>query len=159
MENLKEELHLPKLGGKIIAYRQKRFNPEDKISYDDFDWGVRFFIHGPDRRYNIADIWIYKSDVPRFANLLENALKTVTALQNQSFSGSYTKSFSVPFCSVRIEAASKSGKALVTLWVSSSTQTFGIHLTVQEVSIVISKLRSLDQKGQQMVEALKSLTQ
>ena len=160
MDELREPLKLPKIGGALVAsYRQDKDFITMELK-DFFSWNVRFVFSGPDQRYNSAFGYLSNDDeVQKFIASLQEALQIMKVLESQSFKGTYSKTVNkYSYRTPEIVVESANGRTSVYFWLSSGTHRFCRTLSSSEIAVCIEKLKPVPQKGQQMIETLKSLT-
>lgn len=81
---LEQDLELPNISASLVAYldaAQKR------------KWYIRFFIPGPDGRYNPGVAVVSSSRVPKLVNTLKKAHQKMELLEQEKYSGKFSEDF------------------------------------------------------------------
>lgn len=160
MTKLEEELGLPEIGGKIVAefFKASPFDwdpPEERV--DRFDWSLAFCILGPDARYNAGRATVKSKEVPALLEQFLNAMAKMRALQSTSFSGEFSKEYN-ELHNPTLELKSSGGESRLHFWVSNDTRwRFCKTLNLQQVEQVVKILKSVDQRGNQLVVTYRAL--
>jgi len=155
MNKLEESLHIPEIGGKMIASyeRHRDLSRQNEIS---FSWYVQFTIPGPDSRYDPGQAKVSAKDIKEIIKALEIGLSKITSLKAQSFSGEFSKRLYGLYNPV-IELKAKNRIIWIDISVSSRSFIFSRTLTPDNIALTIKKLEFALQKEMQMIETLKSL--
>jgi len=154
MDELKEDLLLPVIGGEVVAYYTK---PNRATSPNLFRWEIRLVFLGPDNRYKPAFLSLGKEQVDKLVNVLEEAQKSMNTLKGASFSGHYSKEIDSAFLWPIIEVKAEQGKIWTDFWLASGTYKFKKSLNASQVGSCITVLKGADEKGQRMINTLKAL--
>lgn len=147
MPDIKESLALPIIGGEIFA-----------TTYDgkNFSWYIKFVFFGPDARYNAGVANLVSSDIPKLIAALEEALQKMTTLENQSFLGTFSKTMGQIY-RPSIELKASNGNVWIDFWVPSGTYRFKRTLKYKDVSIIIEKLKTVEQQAERMIQTLRAI--
>lgn len=162
MTDLREALDLPIIGGEIIAahYPSGCFNVKFESCLDDFldefRWHLEFIINGPDARYKRGEAYLDIKAVKKLISALEEAYDKMTSLQQQSFSGIFSKEIG-EIGNPRVELKAENGNVYINFWVSSDNWRFRRILNSGQVKTIIEKLKTVEEQGKRMVETLKTL--
>lgn len=88
MEELREALDLPNIGGQIIAYTFIFYNKEIIKHEKRVVWKIDIVLPGPDSRYKAGKASFDSADW--LISMFEKAYQKMRVLENQSFSGEYS---------------------------------------------------------------------
>lgn len=144
MSNIKEYLGLPVIGGEIFAQTDNR---------RDYYWYLKFVVLGPNARYNIGVSEWRSHDVPQLISKLEEALQEMVTLKNESFSGTFSKSYNAT-----IELEAKNGSIWINFWASSNTYRFKKEICkYEDVVKIIEKLKTTKQQAEAMINNLRRI--
>jgi hypothetical protein len=165
MEELREALGLPNIGGQIIAYTDSFYNKEIEKLDNKIVWRIDIIIPGPDNRYKAGKVSFDSTDW--LISSFENAYQKMRVLENQSFSGEYSNTIadcieedwpSERMTGAMVDVKASNGQIQMLFWVTSGTFRFSRCLTLTDVNNGINLLKAAKQKAENMVEALKELT-
>lgn len=164
MEELREALGLPNIGGQIIAYTETFYNKAIEKYGKRVVWRIDIVLPGPDSRYKAGKASFDSTDW--LINMFEKAYQKMRVLENQSFSGEYSNTigdcfkydFNNKSSGAKVEIKAANGKIHMLFWVTSDTFMFSRLLTLTDVNDGINLLKTAKQKAENMVEALKELT-
>lgn len=158
MEELREDLGLPNIGGQIIAYTEsfynKRIGEHKKVA-----WRIDIIIPGPDSRYNTGRASFFSTDW--LISMFEKAYQKMRVLENQSFLGEYSNTIGMRLLgdgAAKVEVKASNGQIHMLFWVGSGTFMFSRRLTLTDVNNGINVLKTANQRAENMVETLKELT-
>jgi hypothetical protein len=160
MTDLREALNLPIIGGEIIANHY----PTGSFDYatcqnrtrDDYHWYLEFIINGPNARYNRGEARLNVNAVNKLISALEEASDKMTSLQQQSFSGTFSKQIGELY-NPRIELKAENSIVYVNFWVDSGKWQFSRKLDYGQIKTIIEKLKNVEEQGKRMVETLITL--
>lgn len=156
MEELKEQLNLPKIGGYLIAYVKDVYIFATKENKKEYFSKLVFIIPGTDNRYN-PGIATFDSADP-LISAFEKSISQMNLLKNQSFMGEYSKVIS-DTSSSKIEVKANNGHIEMLFWAySDGKYMFSRKLSFDEVNKSIEILKSTYQKAENMKNTLRALT-
>lgn len=150
MNKIEQDLNLPKIGGWLIASHIK-FDKQDK-----FKWNIEFKFAGPDARYNPAGIKLSSRIIPKLIEFFQFAYKTMETLDGKAFKGTYSKDI-VKSDTLLMKVVSKKGNVNTEFYISSSTFRFSRILNMHDVRIIIRELKTLEHRGNKMIQELKEI--
>jgi len=151
LEELRDPLGLPKIGGYIVAYKYRDFANIFKVS-----WRIDIIFLGPDHRYNAARATFEGFLVVSLISSLEKAYQQMQILERQSFQGEYSKIiYKWPFSKIEVKASA--GNICTLVWASSDTHQFSRRLSLNEVEQSINILKTATQRAEHMVDTLRKL--
>lgn len=167
MEELKEALGLPNIGGQIIAYTYRGYNKEIGKDQNKVSWRIDIILPGPDSRYKAGRASFGSTDW--LISMFDKAYQKMRVLENQSFSGEYSNTIGDCFkesdvCTgkyktgAKVEVKAANGQIHMLFWVTTDTFMFSRRLTLTDVNDGINVLKTAKQRAENMVEALKELT-
>lgn len=166
MEELREALRLPNIGGQIIAYTYRGYNKEIGKDEKKVAWRIDIILPGPDSRYKAGKASFYSTDW--LISMFDKAYQKMRVLENQSFSGEYSNTigdcfkeddvFYGKYTGAKVEVKAANGQIHMLFWVRSDTFMFSRCLTLTDVNDGINVLKTAKQRAENMVEALKELT-
>ena len=150
MADLREALNLPIIGGEIIAVHYQH-----ELRWHT-NWRLKFIINGPDARYNRGEASLDINDVKKLISALEEAYDKMASLQQQSFSGTFSKQIGELY-NPRVELKAENGNVYINFWVSSGNWQFSRILNSGQLKIIIEKLKTVEEQGERMVKTLNTL--
>jgi len=154
MDELKENLNLPVVGGEIVAYYRSQLR-DGKLGI--FNWEIRLMFIGPDFRYKTASTSLGEGEVQKLIQALEKVYQTMDALKNASFPGSFSKGIDSSLPWPEIEVRAENGRIWADFWLSSGTYKFSRGLSASQIEACITILKGVGDKGEKMVSILRSL--
>jgi hypothetical protein len=130
-------------------------------------WYVRFFLPGPDERFNPGLAIVPGSKIPALVEALKAGLEKMYLLENESYQGAFSEDFvangevsdslAVTISSVRRTHFFFWHYTQVTAYflISSETNTFLTSLSTNELSLVIDRLSSAEDRASQLFQMLR----
>ncbi len=136
---LEQELELPNIQTSLVAYRDAAQKSK---------WYIRFFVPGPDGRYNPGVAVVSSSRVQKLLDALERAYKKMELLEAKDFTGKFSEDFlSHGEVSDDLAMTVSSEVSRFLFWsykkirlhllVSSKTNTFSKCFSLEDAKIVI----------------------
>ena len=158
MKQLEKNLQLPNINieASLVVY----MNAAKKKK-----WYVKFYIPGPDRRYNPGLAVVSSFKVVKLIESLEKAYQKMQVLQKKSYSGSFLETFLFRGQiseELEVQVSCETYKFLfwkfknIQLYflVSSKTNTFVASFDLEEVKATIDILRSVEVKANKLIQEL-----
>lgn len=186
-ESLKEELHIPTIGGTLIAEfgfkadvwaRARRAEHFDLETFSwkgehelygkcadtslpenyEFRWRVWFWFAGPDRRYNGAGVSISESCLPELIRDFESALGIIQQLGTAKFSGTYRKVIGTS-TNPDLQVVGSNGNFGVEFSMANNIRRLLKTISADNLPRAIAGLRHALVRGPELLDALRSVTQ
>ncbi len=153
---LEQDLELPNISASLVAYldaAQKR------------KWYIRFFIPGPDGRYNPGVAVVSSSRVPKLVNTLKKAHQKMELLEQEKYSGKFSEDFVLRGeISDTLSLTVSSEKSYFLFWsyikirlyfsVSSKTNIFNSSFDSDDVQTVINVLSLAEDLAAKLINQL-----
>jgi hypothetical protein len=153
---LEQDLELPNISASLVAYldaAQKR------------KWYIRFFIPGPDGRYNPGVAVVSSSRVPKLVNTLKKAHQKMELLEQEKYSGKFSEDFVLRGeISDTLSVTVFSEKSYFLFWsyikirlyfsVSSKTNIFNSSFDSDDVQTVINVLSLAEDLAAKLINQL-----
>lgn len=153
---LEQDLELPNISASLVAYldaAQKR------------KWYIRFFIPGPDGRYNPGVAVVSSSRVPKLVNTLKKAHQKMELLEQEKYSGKFSEDFVLRGeISDTLSITVSSEKSYFLFWsyikirlyfsVSSKTNIFNSSFDSDDVQTVINVLSLAEDLAAKLINQL-----
>ena len=158
MKQIERDLQLPNINLKasLVAY----VDAARKMK-----WYIKFYIPGPDRRYNpgLAVVSSYK--VIKLIESLENAYQKMQVLEKENYSGKFREKFLLRGqISEELEVQVSCETYRFLFWkfkniqlyflVSSKTNTFMAPFSLKEVKATVDILRAVEVKAKKLIQEL-----
>lgn len=121
MEELRENLGLPNIGGQIIAYTGKLYNRVTRQIAQKVFWRIDIILPGPDSRYNPGKASFDGS--ARLLSTFEKAYQKMRLLEKESFPGEYSNIID-DYSTAKFEVKAANGQIYMLFWVKSDTFMF-----------------------------------
>lgn len=139
---LEQDLELPNIRASLVAYRDVAQKSK---------WYIRFFVPGPDGRYNPGVAVVSSCRVPKLVNALKKAHQKMELLEQEKYLGKFSEDFVLRGeVSDTLSITVSSKKSYFLFWsykkirlyflVSSKTNTFSRSFDSDDVTTVINKL-------------------
>lgn len=152
MEQLRESLRLPGVGGELVAYRNPANRVFGGLSEPWYSWRLVYAISGPDDRYNPGIAILDEEAFLAFRQAVETAVTKMKVLREHSLSGSYTNRLTS-----HVEITAEKGGVMLKLVASSGTHSFHKLLGPNQASELLGMLQELPERGERLARALKAL--
>lgn len=155
-KQLEQHLELPNIKASLVAYRDAAQNSK---------WYIRFFVPGPDGRYNPGVAVVSSSKVPKLVNALEKAYQKMALLEQEKYTGNFSEDFVLRGeLSDTLSVTVSSKKSHFLFWsykkirlyflVSSKTNTFSKSFNSDNVRNVINTLSSAENLAIKLINQL-----
>ncbi|HEY9597028.1 MAG TPA: hypothetical protein V6D33_05110 [Cyanophyceae cyanobacterium] len=153
---LEQELELPNIQASLVAYRDAAQKSK---------WYIRFFVSGPDARYNPGVAVVSSPRVQKLLDAFSKAYKKMELLEAKDFTGKFSEDFlsrgevSDDLAMTVSSEVSRflfwsSKKIRLHLLVSSKTNTFSKCFCLEDVKIVIDRLSSAENLATKLMSQL-----
>ncbi len=153
---LEQDLELPNIKTSLVAYRDAAQKSK---------WYIRFFVPGPDARYNPGVAVVSSSRVQKLLDALSRAYKKMELLEAKDFTGRFSEYFlSRGEVSDDFAVTVSSEVSRFLFWsykkirlhflVSSKTNTFSKCFSSEDVKTVINKLSSAEKLAAKLMSQL-----
>ncbi len=159
MSELKEAMGIPKIGGELVARfvkgRSRVYDPTEKRGH--YIWEVRIVIPGPDARYNPGRVTLASTQIPHLITTLSSVLEKMRSLKQHSFQGEFSKVYE-GWYNPSLDLRASDGDVYLLFYVRNDTRwRFPRTLREPELADTIEILKSLESKGNNLVETLKAI--
>ena len=139
---LEQDIELPNIKTSLVAYRDAAQKSK---------WYIRFFVPGPDARYNPGIAVVSSSRVQKLLDVLERAYKKMELLEATDYTGKFLEDFlsrGEVSDDLAVTVSSEVSKFLFWSYkkirlhflVSSKTNTFNTCFSSEDVKTVINRL-------------------
>lgn len=153
---LEHDLELPNIRASLVAYRDAAQKSK---------WYLRFFVPGPDERYNPGLAVVSSFRVPKLVNALEKAQQKMELLEQEKYTGKFSEDFVLRGeVSDTLSVTISSKKEHFLFWsykktrlyflVSSKTNTFSRSFESDDVRTVINILSSAEDLAAKLINQL-----
>jgi hypothetical protein len=153
---LEQDIELPNIKTVLVAYRDATQKSK---------WYIRFFVPGPDARYNPGIAVVSSSGVQKLLDALERAYKKMELLEAKDFTGKFSESFlssGEVSDDLAVTVSSEVSKFLfwsykntrLHFFVSSKTKTFHRCFSSEDVKTVINRLSSAERLAAKLMNQL-----
>lgn len=159
MSELKEAIGIPSIGGELVARFVKGSpwmdDPTQKI--DHYVWEVRIVMSGPDARYNPGRATLTPTQIQALVTTLSSVLEKMRSLKQHSFQGEFSKVYE-GWYNPSFDLRASRGDVYLLFYVSNDTRwKFSRMLREPELANTIEILKSVESKGNKLVETLKAI--
>lgn len=155
-KQLEQDLELPNIKASSAAYRDA--SQRNK-------WYIRFFVPGPDGRYNPAIAVVSSSRVQKLLENLKEAYEKMKVLEKKDFTGKFSEDIlSRGEISNEMAATISSEVSRFLFWtqkrirlqflISSKTNTFTRNFDLEDVKTIINKLSITEDLATQLMRQL-----
>ncbi|QSJ17676.1 hypothetical protein JYQ62_02010 [Nostoc sp. UHCC 0702] len=153
---LEQALELSNIKASLVAYRDAAQKSK---------WYIRFFVPGPDGRYNPGVAVVSGSRVNKLIDALNKAHKKMELLEKETYTGEYSEDFVLRGeVSENLSVTVSSKKSYLLFWsykkirlyfiVSSKTNTFSRSFCLHDVKTVINILSSAENLAAKLISQL-----